>query len=609
MRLFIFLVLVMLTFIRVAYSGSTHSGVTHGISMHGSPSLPVDYEHFTYANPDAPQGGDLTYGVYGTFDSLNPFILKSMRTTARGIWDSVYGHFVYESLLKRNRDEPFTLYGLLAERVELPDSRDWIEFHLHPDAYFSDGSPVEVSDIIFTFGLLGEKGRPPYSSRMSQVSMIERTGARSLKIHFNDTASRETPLLFGLMPIFSMRSTDPDTFGESTLVPPVGSGPYLVDEVSVGERISFVRNENYWGRDEPVNRGFHNFDSVTIDYYGNTSAMFEAFKKGLFDIYVESSPARWSSAYDFGAITEGTIQKSEFTPDTPSGMLGFVFNTRRPPLDNRTVREALAMAFDFEWANQNLFFGGFERTTSYWQNSVLSSYGVPAGPGELALLENFPDSVSPSVMDGTYRAPRSDGSGRDRRILSRVLSLLRSEGFVLSDGRLLDSSGVPLQIELLVGSSLGGQDMERLVLNYKSTLERLGITLTPRFVDDSQFQSRKGVFDYDMIVGRYSSSLSPGAEQRFRWGSISRSLEGSFNLAGTSDPAIDFLIEAMLNARTTSDFTDAVRAYDRVLISGHYVVPLYHLPTTFVAHKSSLSYPDHIPVYGPRFATWWFSPN
>ncbi len=580
---------------------------SHGIAMRGAPALPADYTHFPYANPDAPKGGTLTYGVYGTFDDLNPFDLQSIRTGARGLWDPVFGNLVFETLLKRSRDESFTEYGLLAEKVELPDDRKWIEFHMHPKAKFSDGVAVKVSDVLFTFNLLKEKGRPPYSSRMKAVEKMEQTGERSIKLWFNERASRETPMLFGLMPVLPEHATDVDGFGKSTIKPPIGSGPYTVSQVKPGERISYQRNSDYWAKDLPVQRGFFNFDTIRVDYYRSAQAQFEGFKKGLFDVYPENSPSKWRTAYDFSAANDGRIVKEEFKNKTPSGMLGFVFNTRRDQFKDRQVRKALAMLFDFEWANANLFFGAYQRTSSYWQDSHLSSMGQPASAGELKLLEPFPGVVLPEVMDGSYRAPKSDGSGVDRKMLRSALSLLRKQGFVIQDGKLVDGSGKQLSFELLIAGDAGisGQDIERLALSYKQSAAKLGIEVNIRLVDDAQYQARKGTFDFDMTVVRYSSSLSPGAEQIFRWGSRSQNMEGSFNFAGTAEPALDATIDAMLGARSEDEFTDAVRAYDRVLISGHYVVPLYHLGERRIARWKRISRPDQTSLYGPKFPTWW----
>ncbi len=583
---------------------------THGIAMHGKPALSADFSHLPYANPDAPKGGKLIYGAYGTFDSVNPFNLKSIRTNARGLWDPVFDNLVFESLMKRSRDEPFTLYGLLAEKVDMPEDRSWIEFFLNPRARFSDGEAVEVSDVLFTFNLLKEKGRTPYSSRMRQVEKMEQTGERSIRIWFNDKASRETPLLFGLMPVLAEHATDVDTFQNSTIKPPTGSGPYKTDEILPGERITYKRNPDYWGKDEPINRGFHNFDSIRVDYYRNGSAQFEAFKKGLFTIYPETSPGKWRTNYNFAAVTEGRVTKEVFESRIPSGMLGFVFNTRREIFKDREVRRALAILFDFEWANENLFFGAYQRTSSYWQDSELSSLGRPASERERALLAPYPGAVTGEVMDGTYRAPQADGTGRDRKQLREALSILRKQGFKLDDGRLVDKTGTQLAFELLIAGSVGisGQDIERLALAYKRTVAKLGIDISIRLVDDNQYQARKGSFDYDMTVVKYSSSLSPGAEQIYRWGSASRDIESSFNFAGTAEPVLDALIDAMLAAKDPEEFKSAVRAYDRALISGHYVVPLYHLAESRIAYWNTVAHSDYVPLYGPQrayFSTWW----
>jgi len=582
---------------------------SHGIAMRGAPALPVDFQHLPYANPNAPKGGTLTYGVLGAFDDLNPFDIQSIRTGARGLWDPVFGNLVFESLLKRSRDEPFTEYGLLAEKVEMPEDRKWIEFHLNPKAAFSDGEPVKISDVLFTFNLLKEKGRPPFSSRMRTVEKMEQTGERSIKLTFNENASRETPMLFGLMPVLPEHATDVDGFGRSTLKPPIASGPYTVTEVKPGERIVYTKNPNYWANDLPIQKGFFNFDTIRVDYYRSAQAQFEAFKKGLFDLYPENSPSKWRTAYDFPAVDEGRVIKEEFEVKTPSGMLGFVFNTRRQKFKNRDVRRALALLFDFEWANENLFFGAYKRTSSYWQNSPLSSLGQHANELEKKLLAPFPDAVTPDVMDGTYRAPVSNGSGIDRKLLRAALGIFRKNGYKLNEGKLVDKEGRPLRFEMLIAGDAGisGQDVERLALAYQRTAAKLGIDIAIRTVDDAQYQARKGSFEYDMTVVSYSSSYSPGAEQIFRWGSRSQDMEGSFNFAGTAEPAIDAMIEALLAARTEEDFTAAVRAYDRVLIAGHYVVPLYHNSSRRLARWSRIAHPETTPLYGPRFATWWSS--
>lgn len=581
---------------------------SHGIAMRGEPLLPANFKHLPYANPNAPKGGKLTYGVFGTFDDLNPFDLQSIRTGARGLWDPVFGNLVFEPLMKRSRDEPFTLYGLIAEKVSMAPDRSSIEFFLNPKARFSDGESLDADDVIFTFELLGEKGRPPFSSRMKQVDRMEKTGSHSVKLTFNDLASRETPLLFALMPVLPEHATDKEAFGRTTIEPPIGSGPYLVADVQPGDRIIYEKNSDYWGADLPVNRGFHNFETIQVDYFRSSTSQFEAFKKGLFDIYPENSPAKWRTAYDFPAVDDGRVKKASFINQTPSGMLGFVFNTRQPLFANRNVRKALGMIFDFEWANENLFFGSYVRTNSYWQNSYLSWIDNPINEIEAELFGDDIETIPADIQNGSYRAPVTDGTGRDRKILRNALTLLREEGFRLENGLLVSSNGEPLSFEMLIAGDAGisGQDIERLALSYKQTAARLGITIDIRLVDDAQYQARKGSFDFDMTIARYSSSLSPGAEQTYRWGSASRDLEGSFNFAGTEDPLLDRLIDAILAAQDEAEFTAAVRAFDRSLVAGHYVVPLYHLPEQRIAYwVERIGSPESTPLYGPQFETWW----
>jgi len=579
----------------------------HGIAMHGEPALPADYTHFPYANPDAPQDGSITYGVVGTFDSLNPFVLKSMRTTARGIWDPEFGNLVFESLMVRSRDEPFTMYGLLAETIETDDERTWVEFTLNADARWSDGVPVTPDDVIFTYDILTEKGRPPFNRRMARIERIEKTGERSVKFHLNDQADREFPLLLALTPVLPAHATDVDNFEGATLEPPVGSGPYLVESVEPGARINYRRNPDYWGRNIPAKQGFDNYERITVEYFRDTTARFEAFKKGVFDIYPESDPIKWETAYDFPAVTDGRIVKQTFGTGRPQRMLGFFFNTRRDVFADRQVREALAMLFDFEWVNANLFSGRYTRTGSFWQNSEeLSALGRPADGREEALLVPFADAVQPSVMDGSYAPVVTDGSGRDRVVLRQVVQKLREAGYAIEDGRMV-KDGQQLSFEILLGTVPGASqnEVERMALSYQTTAGLIGVEISVRGVDDAQFQQRRQTWDYDMVAGSLSASLSPGGEQIWRWGSESRDPEGTFNFAGAADPAIDAMIAAMVEARGREDFAAAVRALDRILISGHYVVPLYHLRENWVAHWSHVGQPSEPALYGYQLPVWW----
>ncbi|WP_457301609.1 extracellular solute-binding protein, partial [Phyllobacterium sp. P5_D12] len=496
---------------------------TYGIAMHGEPALPADYKNFPYVNPAAPKEGSITYGVVGTFDSLNPFLIKSMRTTARGMFgDSEFGNLVYESLMQRSADEPFTMYGLLAEKVETNDERTWVEFTLNPKAKWSDGQPVTPEDVIFTFDVLTKKGRPPFSSRMKLISKIEKIGEHGVRFTFNEQANREFPLVLALMPVLPKHAIDIDKFDASPLAIPVGSGPYIVSKVQPGQRIVFKRNPDYWGADLPSRVGFNNFDTVTVEYFRNDQAQFEAFKKGVFDVFMEGDPNKWATSYDFPAVKDGRVIRETFRSRSPANMFGFVFNTRRPLFQDKAVREALALMFDFEWTNRNLYAGRYQRLGSYWQGSELSAVGKPADATERALLAPYPDAVLPEVMDGTYEPAKTDGTGRDRKEMKRAYDILVSRGYKIEKEQMLDPHGTPLTFEILTRSV--GE--ERLGLAYKRTLERLGIGATIRTVDDAQYQKRLQTFDYDVILGAYSNSLSPGYEQFSRWGSQSKEVEG-----------------------------------------------------------------------------------
>jgi peptide/nickel transport system substrate-binding protein len=572
----------------------------HGIAMHGEPALPPDFPHLPYADPDAPQGGRIGYASVGSFDSLNPFIVRG--TAPRALWDTSWGNNVWESLLVRNRDEPFSLYGLLAETVETPPDRSWVEFTLRPEARFSDGMPVTADDVIFSAELLRDKGRPNYRTYYANVARMEKVGERGVRFTFHDGADREQPLLIGLMPILPRHAIDAETFDRTSLKPFVGSGPYLIERVDPGSRIVLRKNPDYWGADLPVKRGFDNFDEIRVEYFRDANAYFEAFKKGLFDLNPESEPARWATGYDFPAVANGLVVLDEFPTGLPAGMNGFVFNTRRPVFQDPVVREALGYFFDFEWINQNLYHGLYKRTGGYFDGSELSALGRPASERERELLARYPEAVRPEVTEGTWRAPESDGSGRDRDNLRAALQLLAEAGYERRDGRLVHAeSGRPLAFEVLVQT----REQERLALAFQRTLGLGGIQVSVRQVDSAQYEERRKTFDFDVVQFVYPASLSPGSEQYFRWSQAAAEAEGSFNLAGASDPAIDAMIAAMLEADSREDFVAAVRALDRVLISGFYVVPLFHAPGQWIARWTRVDRPEKGSLYGAEPTTWW----
>ena len=571
----------------------------HAIAMHGTPALPENFSHFRYADPDAPKGGRLTVGLLGTFDSLNPLIVKGVPA------QSLRG-YVIESLMARGYDEPFTLYGLLARSVETDAARSFVTFHLDERATFSDGKPVTPEDVIFSWQLLRDKGRPNFRTYYAKVTKAEAVGERSVRFDLSGAEDRELPLILGLMPIVSRHATDPDKFEETSLTPIVGSGPYVVTAVDVGKSVTLERNPNYWGRDLPVNRGFWNFDTVRFDYYRDANAHFEAFRKGLFDINVETDPSRWETAYDFPAARDGRVIKEELPTGLPQGMFAFVFNTRRPVFADIRVREAIASLLDFEWINRNLFYGRYQRTGSYFEGSELSSRGRPADARERALLAPFPDAVRPDVMEGTWAPPTSDGSGRDRNRLKAALALLADAGYDLVGTVLKErKTGKPLAFEIMVTT----KDQERIALAFARSLRRAGIEPSIRVVDAVQYEQRRIGFDFDMMQYRWDELLSPGNEQAFYWGSASADEQGSRNYMGVRSAAVDTMIAAMLKAEQRADFVAAVRALDRVLLSGQHVVPLYHLPAQWVARWRSIRHPTTTSLYGYLPEVWWREPS
>ncbi len=567
----------------------------HGIAMHGEPKYPAGFTRFDYVNDRAPKEGEIKLAAIGGFDSLNPMIVRG--TPAAGIrWH------VFESLMGRAYDEPFSLYGLIAENIMTPDDRSWVEFTLRPEARFSDGQPITVDDVMFTVETLRDQGRPNHKFYYGKVASMEKTGDRSVRLTFTEDGDREMPLIMGLMPILPKHVYEGQDFTRTGLTPMIGSGPYTIGEVDPGSSITYVRNPDYWGKHVPAARGHNNFDRIRYDYYRDANASFEAFKSGEYTMRIEDDPTRWSTGYDVPAVKDGRITREDLRKRTPSGMRALVFNTRRDVFSDIRVRQALGLMFDFEWINKNLFYGLYTRTQSFYDNSELASTGRPASPAEKALLAPFPDAVTPEIMASGYVAPRTDGSGRNRAQMRNALALLKEAGYEVVDAKLVDASGRQFTFEILVASP----EDERIALTFARNLERLGIDATIRNVDSSQYQQRRQTYDFDMIFNFWSASLSPGNEQSFYWGGDSADTDGTRNYMGVKSEAVDAMIAAMLEARDREDFVTAVRALDRVLLSGHYVIPLYHAPDQWVARWNTLDHPQIQPNF-VRFDTWWYS--
>nr|WP_246668213.1 extracellular solute-binding protein [Bradyrhizobium elkanii] len=578
---------------------------SHAIAMHGDPALPPDFTHLPYANPGAPKGGRLVQGVIGTFDSLNPMIVRGIAVQqVRG-----YGYewgYVYESLMARGNNEPFTLYGLLARSVETDDARSYVTFHIDPRARFSDGQPVLADDVLFSLALLRDHGRPMHRQYYSKVAKAGALDPLTVRFDFGGVADRELPLILGLMPILPRHAIDPEKFEETTLAPPIGSGPYRVTTVKPGASVTFTRDPNYWGRDLPINRGLWNFDEIRLDYYREANGMFEAFKRGLYDFRTETEPLRWHDGYDFPAARNGEVIRDTIRIGTPRPSEFLVFNSRRPKFADLRVRQALAMLFDFEWVNRNYYFGLFSRAGGFFAGSDLSAYGRPADDRERELLKPYLSHIQPDILDGRYRLPVTDGSGRDRSLLRSALALLAEAGYAL-DGTVLKqrSTGTPLRIEILVTT----REHERIALAYQRDLKRAGIEAAVRVVDAVQFEQRRVGYDFDMIPIRWDQSLSPGNEQWFYWGSQAADVPGTRNYMGAKDPAIDAMIAALLAARERPAFVSAVRALDRVLMSGCYAIPLFNLGEQWIARWNRIEGPSTTALTGYLPETWWQKPG
>jgi peptide/nickel transport system substrate-binding protein len=582
------------TFVTPAFAEAAY-----GIAMHGDPALPRDFAVMPYANAEAPKGGRMVQGVLGTFDSLNPFIVKGLPA------QSLRG-YVFESLMARGYDEPFSLYGLLARTIETDDARSYVTFALDPAARFSDGTPVTAADVVFSWQLLRDHGRPNYRAYYAKVARAEALDERTVRFDLGNAGDRELPLILGLMPVLAEHAIDAAKFEDTSLAKPIGSGPYTVAEIDAGKSVTLKRDPNYWGRDLPINRGLWNFNELRFDYYRDANAFFEGFKTGLYDVRTEHDPTRWRTGYDIPAVRDGRIVKEAFTNGLPKPASNFVFNTRRAIFADLRVRQAIAMLFDAAWVNHNFFFDLYRRSASYFDDSELSAYHRPADEHERALLAPFPNAVRPDVLDGTWSPPASDGSGRDRKNLREALSLLDAAGYELKGTTLrARGSGRPFRFEIMVTS----RDDERLALAFASNLARAGIEAQVRLVDAVQYDQRRIAFDFDMIPYRWEQSLSPGNEQSFYWGSAAAAEQGSRNYMGVRSPAIDAMIAAMLAARERPDFVAAVRALDRLLISGSYVVPLFYLPEQWVARWTYIQHPGRTSLFGYLPETWWYQPK
>ncbi len=570
---------------------------SHAIAMHGEPKYPKDFKHFDYVNPNAPKGGTLNLYSFGNFDSLNPYILKGIPPS--GI------DMTFDTLMASSKDEPFSEYGLIAESVEVPKDRSWIAFNLRKEARFHDNSPVTADDVVFSFNVLKEKGNPLYRYYYGNVTKVEATSPRRVLFTFDKTAdNRELPLILGQLPVFSAKYWEKKDFAATTLTPVLGSGPYKVSSFEAGRYIVYELNPEYWGKDLPVNVGSYNFAKIKYDFYRDTTVALEAFKSGAFDVRIENEAKKWGTGYNFPAYTEGTVKKSEFRHYLPSGMQGFVFNTRKDIFKDRKVREALGYAFDFEWSNKHLFYGLYSRTGSYFDNSEMAASGLPSAE-EIKLLEPWRASVPPEVFTSVYEPPKTSGDGNIRPNLLKAFALLKEAGWEYKNGRLENQAGEPFAFEIMLDTASAGA-WERITLPFVRNLKRLGIDARIRVVDVTQNQNRINNFDFDMITAVWGQSLSPGNEQRSFWGSTAADQPGSRNYAGIKNQAVDAMIEKIISAGDDKALNTAVKALDRLLLWEYYVIPQWHSKVTRIAYWDKFGIPDITPLQGVQITTWWF---
>lgn len=570
----------------------------HGIAMHGSPKYPQGFAHFDYLNPEAPKGGALKMAVVANgFDSFNPFDIRGV--AAAGI-----STYLYDTLMVSSDDEPFSAYGLIAKSIETPEDRSYVVFNLRDQARFHDGEPITAEDVKFSFEILTTEGHPFFRNYYADVAKVTVQSPKRIRFDFKATTNRELPLILGQMPILPAHYWSEHEFGENGLTPPLGSGPYRIGKFEAGRSVAYERVEDYWAEDLAVRRGRFNFDRIRYDYYTDDTVALEAFKAGSFDFRLETSAKNWATAYAGEKFENGKIVAEAVDHQRPTGMQGFVFNTRREVFSDPRVREALAYGFDFEWANKNLFYGQYTRTNSYFENSELASSGLPQGR-ELELLEPFREELPADVFAEVYQPPETDGQKGVRTNLRAALELLRAADYTIKEGTMIhQETGEPLRFEIL----LFQKSFERVVLPFKNNLAKLGIDVSVRLVDSNQYVQRVREFDFDMITQVLPQSDSPGNEQREYWHSDNVEAVGSRNYMGVSHPVVDQLVSQVIQAPDRNELVHRTRALDRVLLHGHYVIPHWHLAKDRVAYWGHLQRPAETPKNGVDLDNWWVQP-
>ena len=581
-------------FVLLSFQNYSHANKVHGIAMHGEPKYESSFRHLDYVNPNAPKGGEVKFGSYGSFDNLNRVAFKGSKAAGLG--------YINDTLMRRVWDEAFSLYGLIAEFVEMPDDRSSITFYLNPNATFHDGSQITREDVLFSLETFQTKGTPNQKKTYGKIVNTELIGDNGIKMNFINNEDKELPLIVaGFLPIIPKKFYENLDVTKTFLNIPLGSGPYTIANLDPGRQIKYKRVEDYWAKDLPVNKGLYNFDTIIYDYYKDSNVLVEAFKVGEYDFRREYNVKRWLTEYGFNAVDTGEVVLKEMNNDRPVGMNGLVLNTRRDLFKNRNVRLALSYAYDHEWINKTIYQNAYVRTDSYFDNSPLASSGLPSDK-ELELLNPWKNQLPAEVFSETFSPPKTDGSGNDRKNLLMAKEILEKEGWFIENGKLI-KNGEEFKFEFLIVSPSD----EKIALAFQSNLKKLGITMDVRTVDSSQYQARLLNYDFDMIKRYWGVSLSPGNEQQFYWGSEVGKKDGSRNYSGINSPVIDALIEKLISANDRVELLTAIHALDRVLLWGHYVIPLYHSNKDRIAYWDFFEYPDKIPLYGIVIESWWIN--
>ncbi len=582
---------------------SEHPAPQAAIAMHGDVKYPADFSHFDYVNPNAPKGGAVTMHEIGSFDSLNPFIVKGSKAPGTNFLGS---SLLYASLMTQSYDEPFTMYGYIAESIQMPDDRSWVKFTLRPEARWQDGVPITAADVKFTFEQMIEHGMPFFKAYYGDVETVDILSDREIKFTFKDTLNAELPLILSQLTVLPKHYWErpENDISKTSLDAPLGSGAYHVKDVDAGRSITFEHVDNWWGKDLALNKGRYNFDTIKYDFYKDSNVALEAFLSGEYDIRLENSSLQWETGYKSPALNSGKITKTEFTHERPAGMQGYLYNTRRDVFKDKAVRKALAYAFDFEWSNKQYAYGSYKRNQSYFENSALAAHALP-DEKELAFLETYRARIPAEVFSEIYQAPKSDGSGQNRDNLRVAKNMLAKAGFVLGDDKILHNpeTGVKMKFEILAVSPL----MERWTLPFIQNLKRIGVEASFRVIDSAQYQNRVSGFDYDMIMGTIAQSSSPGNEQRDFWNSAKADMMGSRNYMGVKNPVIDEIIEQIIQAPSREDLVVRTRALDRILLANYYVIPQWYFDKWRIAYWSKLGQPEGLSPITPGFSDlWWY---